>query len=145
MSPETWAPGDEELRAILASRPVIAMVGASSRPERPSHGVMREMLAAGYVVHPVNPNEREVHGIRAWPDLASAPRVDVVDVFRRAEATPQVARDAVAAGARVLWLQLGVVNHEAGRIAREGGLVVVMDRCIWIEHERLLGAPHRPR
>jgi len=139
------APSDDELRAILAARPVIAMVGASSRPERPSHGVMRHLLEAGYEVHPVNPNERSVLGVPAWPDLHSAPRVEVVDVFRRAEATPEVAHAAVAAGARVLWLQLGVINHEAGRIAREAGLVVVMDRCIWVEHERLIGAPHPPR
>jgi predicted CoA-binding protein len=145
MSEIALAPPDPVLRAILAARPVIAVVGASSRPERPSHGVMRQMLDAGYEVHPVNPNEREVHGIRSWPDLASAPRVDLVDVFRRAEATPQIARDAVAAGARVLWLQLGVVNQEAGRIAREAGLIVVMDRCLWVEHERLIGAPHPPR
>jgi predicted CoA-binding protein len=106
---------------------------------------MRQLLEAGYEVHPVNPNEREVLGIRAWPDLRSAPKVDLVDVFRRPEATPPIAADAVAVGARVLWLQLGVINQDAGRIAREGGLVVVMDRCLWVEHERLIGAPHPRR
>lgn len=139
------APSDDTLRAILLARPVIAMVGASSRPERPSHGVMRHLLDAGYEVHPVNPNERSVHGVPAWPDLGSAPRAEVVDVFRRADATPDVARAAVAAGARMLWLQLGVINHDAGRIARDAGLIVVMDRCLWVEHERLIGTPHPPR
>ena len=106
---------------------------------------MRGLLEAGYEVHPVNPNEREVLGVRAWPDLKSAPRVDLVDVFRRPEFTPQVARDAVAVGARVLWMQVGVIHQEAGRIARDGGLVVVMDHCLLVEHERLIGDAHEPR
>src|SRR5205085_2101947 len=108
------APPDDVLRALLAARPRIALVGASNRPERPSHGVMRELLDARYDVVPVNPALDQVLGRRCHPDLAAIPgRIDLVDVFRRAEATPDIARQAVEIGARVLWLQLGVVNEEA--------------------------------
>jgi predicted CoA-binding protein len=135
-------PADPELRALLAARPVIALVGASSRAERPSHGVMRQLLEQGYTVIPVNPNERSVLGRPCYPDLRSVPRrVGLVDVFRRAEATPEIARGAVEVGARTLWLQLGVVSDEAAEIARAAGLIVVMDRCTLIEHGRLIGSP----
>lgn len=137
-------PSDAELLALLETRPVIALVGASGRAERPSHEVMEALLDTGYDVIPVNPNEREVLGRVCYPSLGAIPRrVDLVDVFRRAEATPPVARDAVAIGARALWLQLGVVNDEAARIALAAGLTVVMDRCLIVEHRRLLGARHR--
>jgi predicted CoA-binding protein len=136
------APHDPVLMQILAARPVIALVGASSRAERPSHSVMRQLLEQRYPVIPVNPNEREVLGQACYPDLRAVPhRVGLVDVFRRAEATPDIARAAVDVGARTLWLQLGVVSDEAARIAHEAGLTVVMDRCTIVEHERLLGGP----
>lgn len=136
-------PSDAELRALLEARPVIALVGASGSPERPSHEVMAALLEEGYDVIPVNPNEREVLGRVCYPSLGAIPRrVDLVDVFRRAEETPAVARDAAAIGARALWLQLGVVNDEAARIARAAGLTVVMDRCLIVEHRRLVGARH---
>lgn len=135
------APGDAEIRAFLATRPVIAMVGASSRPERPSHGVMAELLAAGCDVIPVNPNETEVLGVRAFPNLAAIGRkVDLVDVFRRDQHLAGVAREAVAIGARMLWLQIGLVSPEAYRIARAAGMMVVMDQCLSVERERLLGS-----
>jgi len=131
-------PDDAEIRAFLATRPVIAMVGASSRAMRPSNGVMAGLLAEGYDVIPVNPNETEVLGVRAFPDLASiGRRVDLVDVFRRREHLPQVARDAVAIGARMLWLQLDLVSPEAYRIARDAGMRVVMDQCLIVAHHRL--------
>jgi predicted CoA-binding protein len=131
---------DEALRAFLESRPVIAVVGASRKPERPSHQVMGDLIAAGYDVIPVHPAHAEVHGRKVYRDLASIPgRVDLVDVFRRSEYTPDVARQAVAKGARMLWLQVGVVNEEARRIAEAGGLQVVMDRCLAVDHFRLLG------
>jgi predicted CoA-binding protein len=118
----------------------IAVVGASSDPARPSNGVMRTLLGAGYDCVPVNPNRAEVLGRRCWPTLEEAVEatgpVDIVDVFRRASATPKVAHSAVAVGAKVLWLQLGVVSWEAARIAHEGGLAVVMDRCTAIELRR---------
>ncbi|MEK7824169.1 MAG: CoA-binding protein [Candidatus Eisenbacteria bacterium] len=136
------APPDRVLMELLAARPVFALVGASSRTERPSHTVMRQLLEQRYPVIPVNPNEREVLGLRCYPDLRSVPRrIGLVDVFRRAEATPEIARAAVEVGARTLWLQLGVVSDEAARIARAAGLIVVMDRCTMIEHERLVGLP----
>jgi predicted CoA-binding protein len=142
MSPETTVPADRVLMDLLSARPVIALIGASSRSERPSHSVMRQLLEQRYTVIPVNPNQREVLGQPCFPDLRVVPRrVDLVDVFRRAEATPEIARAAVEVGARTLWLQLGVINEEAAGIARTAGLLVVMDRCIIIEHERLVGMP----
>lgn len=142
MSPEPIAPPDRVLMELLAARPVFALVGASSRTERPSHTVMRQLLEQRYPVIPVNPNEREVLGQPCYPDLRSVPRrIGLVDVFRRAEMTPEIARAAVEVGARTLWLQLGVVSDEAARIARAAGLIVVMDRCTMIEHERLVGLP----
>ena len=101
---------------------------------------MAELLAAGYDVIPVNPNETAVHGVRAFPSLAAIGRkVDLVDVFRRPVHLPGVAREAVAIGARMLWLQLGLANAEAYRIARDAGMLVVMDRCLSVEHWRLFG------
>ncbi len=124
-------PGDQQLRDLLTSVRTIAMVGASSRTDRPSHGVMKILLDAGFRVIPVTPKEESVLGRRAYASLADIPEpVDVVDVFRRAEETPAVAEDAVKIGAKVLWLQLGISNDEAARIASDGGLTVVMDKCI---------------
>ena len=121
----------------------IAMIGASSNPSRPSHGVFRYLRAVGYEVVPVNPAEAEVGGVTAYPNLAAALEAtgpfELVDVFRRPEFCPDHAREAVAAGASCLWLQLGIVSVEAARIAAAGGLAVVMDRCTKIEHARLLG------
>jgi hypothetical protein len=146
MNPDPAPPDDPTLSHLLAARPVIALVGASPRPERPSHRVMRGLLDFGHDVIPVNPMAREVLGERCYPDLRSIPRrVGLVDVFRRSEATPEIARAAVAVGARTLWLQLGVVSDEAAAIAREAGLLVVMDRCLMVEHERLIGGALPPR
>jgi hypothetical protein len=124
-------PSIDALRELLSSARTIALVGASSNPERPAHGVMRFLLRRGFHVVPVSPNESEVHGQRSYPSLRDIPEaVDIVDVFRRAEAAPALADDAVAIGARAFWLQLGIVSDEAARRAAGGGLVVVMDRCI---------------
>jgi predicted CoA-binding protein len=124
-------------RAVLRASRRIAVVGASSRPYRASHDVMAYLQRQGYDCVPVNPTERSVLGVQAYPDLASAVEAtgpfDLVDVFRRAESCPGHAEEAVAVGARCLWLQLGIVSWEAARIAHEGGLVVVMDRCTKIE------------
>lgn len=125
---------------LLRTARRIAVVGASSNPSRPSHGVFRTLVAAGYECIPVNPNETEVEGVPAVATLAEADAIgpiDIVDVFRRPETTESVAREAVAIGARALWLQLGVVNWETARIAAEGGLAVVMDRCTAIDLRRL--------
>ncbi len=119
------------------------MIGASANPWRPSHGVFGTLLDAGYDCVPVNPNETEVHGRPAFASLAAAVAatgpVDIVDVFRRSELCVAHAREAVAAGASCLWLQLGVANWEAARIAAEAGLAVVMDRCTAIELGRIGG------
>jgi len=130
---------DEGIAALLRSSRRIAVVGASSNPARPSHGVFRSLVAAGYECVPVNPNETEVLGVPAVASLVEAAAlgpIDIVDVFRRPELTEETAREAVAIGARCLWLQLGVVNWESARIAAEGGLAVVMDRCTAIELRR---------
>ena len=132
---------DAGVAAVLRSTRRIAMIGASANPLRPSHDVFRYLRAVGYDVVPVNPGEAEVGGVRCYPTLAEAVAatgpVDLVDVFRRAELCPPHAVEAVAVEASCLWLQLGIVSAEAGRIAVTGGLSVVMDRCTKIEHARL--------
>lgn len=136
-------PPDDVIRQILTDAKVIAMVGASSDPSKASHGMMRRMLAAGYEVIPVNPNETEVLGHKAYASLRDVlKKVDIVDVFRRAEATPPIADEAVAVGAKVLWLQLGIRNEDAATRAEAGGLTVIMDNCIGVSHS-LLGVPNR--
>jgi predicted CoA-binding protein len=129
-------PSEETLRGLLASARRLAIVGASSSPNRPSYGIARKMLAAGYEIVPVNPNEREVLGARAHASLDEVEGpVDIVVVFRRPEYTPEIAKQAVKIGARALWLQSGIVNEEAARIA--SGLIVIMDDCIGVAHNRL--------
>jgi len=135
-------PSDETLRKLLTEATTIAVVGASSDPGRPSHGIVRRLLSAGYRVIPVNPNEREVLGRRAYASLVDVPvPVDIVNVFRRSEHTPAIAAQAVAIGAKTLWLQQGVVSQEAADIAHAGKLVVAMDLCIAVEHSLLRIAP----
>ena len=137
-----YAPSDATLRSILSQTRTIAVVGLSSKPHRDSHGVARYLQHRGYKVVPVNPNETEVLGETAYPSLLDVPTdvaIDIVDVFRKAEETPPVAAQAVSIGARVLWLQEGIVNDEARRIAEEGGLTVVMDLCIRTTRARLEG------
>jgi predicted CoA-binding protein len=136
----TVAPEDRELRALLGDARTIAVVGLSTRPDRPSNDVAAYLQRKGYRIVPVNPNETEVLGERAYPTLRDIPpdlRIDVVDVFRRSEHTPEIARDAVAIGAKALWLQQGIVNEEAYRIASEAGLDVVMGICIRTTKRRL--------
>jgi uncharacterized protein len=134
----SFSPDDRRLRALLEESRTIAVVGLSSKPWRASHRVASYLQAAGYRIIPVNPKETEVLGEHAYPSLKDVPApVDVVDVFRRAENTPDIARQAVQIGAKALWLQSGIVNEEAGRIAEEGGLSVIMDRCMMVEHARL--------
>lgn len=135
---------DAGIRDVLTRARRIAVVGASADPGRPSHGVLRQLRGAGYQVVPVNPNENIVDGLVCYPDLAAAVAatgpVEIVDIFRRSDQCATHAREAVAVGAACLWLQLGVVSREAGRIAIGGGLKVVMDRCTIIEHRRLVAS-----
>lgn len=129
---------DAGLRRILENHKVVAMVGLSPKEDRPSHHVARYLLAHGYTVIPVNPGQREILGQPCYPDLNSIPvRVDMVDVFRNAADVPPIAADAIAIGAKSLWLQLGIVHQEAAETAAVAGLEVVMDRCPKIEHARL--------
>jgi predicted CoA-binding protein len=132
---------DGGIRELLASTRRIAIVGASDHPWRPSNGVLRDLRDAGFEVVPVNPNATVVAGLTCYPTLAAAVGatgpVDIVDVFRRADQCAEPARDAVATGARCLWLQLGIASREAGRIAHAAGLSVVMDRCTIIEVRRM--------
>ncbi len=127
-------PSRDELVRLLETARTIAVVGASSDPARPSHGVFLRLLRAGYRVIPVNPSETEVLGQRAVArlDQIEGP-IDIVDVFRRAEATPEVARAAVAVGAKALWLQSGIRNEETAAIATAGGLLMIMDRCLGVD------------
>ena len=126
------------MRELLTSTTTIAVVGASSDPERQSNGIMRRLKQVGYRVIPVNPRETEVLGERSYPSLVDVPeRIDLVNVFRRAEDTPAIADEAVKIGARVLWLQTGIVNDDTAARAEAGGLTVVMDECIGTRHALL--------
>ena len=133
---------DDLLLRIYRETRTIAMVGASPNWNRPSYFVMRYLQRKGYRVIPVNPRalDAPILGEQVYPDLESVPvRVDAVDVFRRADETPAIGRSAVAIGARVLWLQLGIRNDDAATLATLGGLTVIQDRCMKIEYGRLSG------
>ncbi len=139
---EPYVPSDAELRSILGDAKVVAVVGVSSKPDRESHQIAEYLQRKGYRIVPVNPNETEVLGEKAYPSLLEVPpdvRIDVVDVFRRAEDTRPVAEQAVEIGAKVLWLQDDIVSDEARRIAEEGGLTVIMGVCIRRTRKRLEG------
>ncbi len=130
---------DEEIREILSASRTIAVVGASTKPYRDAHGIADFLIREGYDVIPVNPAYTETNGRRCYPTVQAIGRpVDIVDVFRRSEAVDDVVDDAIAAGSKVLWLQLDVVNEAAARRAEAAGLRVVMDRCIAVEHRRLM-------
>jgi predicted CoA-binding protein len=138
---------DAGIGALLERARRIAVIGASDDPRRPSHDVFRHLLASGLECVPVNPNVTAVAGVPAYATLGEAVAdrgpVDIVDVFRRPEYCAGHAREAVAVGARCLWLQLGVVDTQAARIAYEGGLAVVMDRCLSVEWRRHSRGPAR--
>jgi len=136
---------DEFLKGILTETKVIALVGASPKPERPSHGVMRYLQRRGYKVIPVNPGlaGQTLNGERVYASLKEIPqgetgRIDMVDIFRNSEAAAAPAEDAIAIGAKTVWMQLDVINAEAAKKARAAGLKVVMNRCPAIEIPRLL-------
>lgn len=129
-----------EIRRIFLDTRTVAMVGLSANWYRPSYFAAKYLLDHGYRVIPVNPNYKEILGQACYPDLLSIPdKIDVVDLFQRSEKTPGYARQAVQAGAKVVWLQLGIVNEKAERIAREAGLGYVDNRCMKIEHSRIFG------
>lgn len=134
-----------ERKHILDNTRSIAIVGASSNPARASNFVITYLKSSvcNYRLYPVNPRETEINGLTVYPSLADLPEVpDIVDVFRRPEDCPDIAREAVAAGAKTLWLQLGIVSDEAAEVAAAAGLDVVMNRCVKIEHARFAGGLH---
>jgi uncharacterized protein len=146
--PQPYLPSDEELRSILGDAKTIAVVGLSSRPDRDSHSVAAFLQSRGYRIVPVNPMETEVLGEPAFPTLLDVPAdvdIDVVDVFRRAEFTPEIAGQAVRRRAKVLWLQDHIVNDEARRIGEDGGMTVIMGVCIRRETRRLERSADGPR
>jgi len=129
---------DSELKQLLQNTRTIAVVGLSEKPDRPSHHVAAYLQSVGFRVIPVNPSVLSILGERSYPTLYDIPEpVDMVDVFRRSDAVPAIAQEAIAIGAKSLWLQEGVIHQEAAAMAKAAGLQVVMDRCILKEHERV--------
>lgn len=127
-------PSREQIKTWLENAGNIAVVGLSDKPERTSYMVAKAMQDRGYRIIPVNPNAEEILGETCYPNLSAIPEpVDIVNVFRRSDQVVPIAEEAVKIGAKVFWLQLGIINEEAARIASEGGLHVVMDRCIKVE------------
>jgi len=127
-------PERERIKEILAGARNIAVVGLSDNPERTSYQVAEAMQQRGYRIIPVNPNAERILGETSYPSLADVPeQIDIVNVFRRPEQVVPIAEEAARIGAKVFWLQLGIVNEEAGRIAAAAGLDVIMDRCIKVE------------
>jgi len=132
----------DDIRRLLGTARTVAVVGASETPGKASHRVFFFLLHAGFDVYPVNPSLKELGGRPAFPDLKSVPvKLDIVDIFRKAESVLPIVEEAIAAGAKAIWMQEGIVNEEAAARARAAGLSVVMDHCIMKEHRKLLGLP----
>ena len=132
--------GAADKRQILEEVKTIAVVGLSRRESRPGYYVPAYMQAAGYRIIPVNPYLEQALGEQAYPDLGSIPEpVDMVVIFRRSEDVPPVVQEAIEIGAKVIWMQLGIFNQQAAEAARAAGLQVVMDSCVKIDHQRLIG------
>ena len=135
--------GDDELRELYAASRTIAVVGCSANWPKPPHVVPAYMQSEGFRILPVNPNEEELLGEPCVGSLEEIVEpVDIVDVFRAPEALPGIAKEAVAIGASALWCQFGVINTDAARIATDGGVTVIMDRCLKVEHARYVGRMH---
>ena len=133
---------NEEIRRILTEAKTIAVVGLSGDPGRDSHRIAEYLQEHGYRVIPVNPNVSEVLGEKCYPNLASVPvPIDIVDVFRRVEAIPAIVDEAIAVGAKSIWMQLGLAHNASAEKARKAGLGVVMSKCIMVEHRHLGAAP----
>ena len=131
-------PAKDEIRSILQHSKTIAVIGISEREDRASKYVSEYMQRQGYTIYPVNPNLDEWHGLKAYDSETDIPvSVDIVDVFRRSSQVLPLAGDAVKVGAKVFWLQQGIVNEEAAAVASQAGLTVVMDTCIMVEHKSM--------
>ena len=130
---------EDELRSVLKQSAVIAVVGASPKPYRDSHSIANFLERNGYRVYRVNPLYDEIDGKPCYNNLSEVPEpIDIVDVFRRPDAVPDIVRESLAVNAKVLWLQLGVIHEDAALIAEAGGMRVVMDHCIAVEYRRLV-------
>ncbi len=135
--PDGAAPSDDPIFDILTKYKTIAVVGLSSNPARPSYGVTEYMQSEGYHIIPVNPNETDVLGEPSYASLEEVPqKIEIVDIFRCPDQVPPVVDAAIRAGAKVIWMQLGIANQAAAEKARAAGITVVMDACILIEHKK---------
>ena len=131
---------EQRIKDILISSNTVASVGLSSNPQKESYGVVSYLHGQGYKIIPVNPTAGEIMGEKAYPNLSDIPgKVDVVQIFRKSEDVPPVVDEAINIGAKVVWMQEGIVNHEAAKKAEEAGLQVVMDTCMRTTHRRLIG------
>lgn len=129
---------DNAIFELLKKYNTIAVVGLSDNPMRPSYQVASYLADHGFKIFPVNPNYKNILGLECHPDLKSVPsKVDIVDIFRRSEYVDDIVKQSIEIGAKVVWMQLGVINHEAAKKAQRHGLKVIMDRCIKIEHRRI--------
>jgi len=132
-------PDDEMFTKLLRNAKTIAVYGCSPKPDRTSHQITAFLIEKGYEVYPVHPKAETILGRKCYAKLADIPvHIDIVDVFRKAEFTEEVAKQAVEIGAGAFWLQLGIVNEKSWQIANEGGVMAIMDRCIAIDHRRLI-------
>ena len=130
-------PSLQQIQDILTNNITIAVVGLSLKPERPSNQVARYMLVVGYHIIPVNPGHHQILNQPCYPDLLSVPgKIDIVNIFRRSEQVLPVVQDAITKKAKVIWMQEGIVNEEAAKLAKEQGLFVIMDRCIKVDHQQ---------
>jgi len=133
-------PTDTEIEQIVRKSKTIAVVGMSAKTEKASFLVARYLMDQGYDIIPVNPSEKEILGLRAYPDLAAIGRpIDIVDVFRQADATPPIVQEAITVGSKYIWLQEGIISVESYQLAKNAGVPIIMDRCIAKEHRRLKG------
>lgn len=133
-------PNSREIEEILRNSKVIAIIGVSRNPEKDSHKVAKYLMEKGYKVIPVNPNAKEILGRKCYPRLEEVEgKIDVVDIFRPPEEVPEIVETAKKKGAKVVWMQVGIVNNQAAEKAKKMGMRVVMNKCIMLEHKRLLG------
>ena len=131
---------DEDIKALLKNSKNIAVVGISDKQERDSFGVAKYLVSRGYNVIPVNPSLETWQGIKSYPNLSSIPKdtkLDIVDIFRKSEAVGEIVEESLKVKPKAIWMQLGVVNEEAGKKASNNGISVVMDKCIMVEHRKL--------
>ena len=129
----------QQIQEILKDNTTIAVVGLSPKPERPSNQVARYMLETGYQIIPVNPGHHQILNQTCYPDLLSVPgNIDIVNIFRRSDQVMPIVQDAITKEAKVIWMQEGIVNEEAAKLARDQGLFVIMDRCIKIDHKQFV-------